>query len=515
MSDSLSTAYTAWLALISANETTFQGYVTSIEVLNTSLGTANAELVALKGQLTVIADNMDAEKNDNAATTLTYSTLLAQYNAKNAEITTKQNTINGYNAQITAININITALNNLLSISTNFTLVQRQELSKMTIEAKLNMESVSDEAKLYEYAVEYLTIKNKPSIDIEIDLIDLFSINSDFISSKYDKIKVGNYIYLDCSSLNFNYDRYRITRINHSKLDNKLSITISNKDRLNSEINYLNRIFKASAESAAVVETNKDDYGQYVKDSDTILYNDDTITNDIENGNITITKRGFMGSDIGSNGAIQLKNDKLIISTDNWTTFHTLLSGNGLYLEKNDKMARIVINPQFGFQIDKNEGTISSPIWSNQFYIDNDGNVIMDGRLKITSNGNILLDAYQDTYGGILNIYDASGNLDCKIGVESGTGSNTGGTLVLYNDSISKPRVEMGIRTDLDAGGINLKDTNGNNLVTITADSPYGQYIAVKDSSGNLISYLTLTEGYINSEKIATEDWVTANFAPL
>jgi hypothetical protein len=124
-----------------------------------------------------------------------------------------------------------------------------------------------------------------------------------------------------------------------------------------------------------------------------------------------------------------------------------------------------------------------------------------------TTGGTTLMDVFQDTYGGVLYVYDTNGNLDCKIGVESGTGSNVGGTLVLYNDSISKPRVEMGIRNDLDAGGMNLKDTNENNLVTLTADSPYGPYIAVKDSSGNLISYLTITEGYINSEKIATEVW--------
>jgi hypothetical protein len=119
---------------------------------------------------------------------------------------------------------------------------------------------------------------------------------------------------------------------------------------------------------------------------------------------------------------------------------------------------------------------------------------------------------YDSVTGGKIDTFDKSGNLNTRLGSEKGDGDNTGGTLVLYNHSENKPRVEMGIRTKYDAGGINLKNISGNNLVSLTADSPYGAYVAIKDNLGNFISYLTTTEGYINSSKIITKDYLEENY---
>ena len=54
-------------------------------------------------------------------------------------------------------------------------------------------------------------------------------------------------------------------------------------------------------------------------------------------GNAVINRRGFLGRDISGYGAIQILNDKIVISTDDFETYNTLLSGNGLYLERQDK----------------------------------------------------------------------------------------------------------------------------------------------------------------------------------
>jgi hypothetical protein len=382
MSQSLSTAYTAWLNLIASKQSTFQGYLTQIETLNSSLNTSNNELVALKEQLKVIEEAMDAEKINSTATTYEYSQLLSQANSKQSQISSKQSQIDSYTSQINTVNNNILTLNNQLSINTNFTLAQRQELSKMTIETKLTLDSVDDEQNLYEYAKAYMKIKNKPTTDISLDLVDIFSIQDNFIAKRYDKIKVGNFVILDCSSLNFNYEQYRITQISHKKLSNSLSITISNKDKVNTELNYLQRIFAKPVSAADDLEVKKPEYGQYTEDKYNIITRDDTISNDIAYNDVVINQRGFIGSDIGGYGSIQLKGDKLIISNNNWQDYHTLLSGNGLYLEKSDKTARIVINPNYGIQIDRNEGTSSSPIWNNTMYIDEDGNAIFAGIVR-------------------------------------------------------------------------------------------------------------------------------------
>lgn len=521
MSTSLSQAYTAWKNLVKSKETTFQNYLNQIESINTSLNNAKNQLATLNEELTIIEDNMDAEKVNSNATTYEYSQLYSQYLSKKSAITSKQNQINSYNNQLTNINNNIIALNALLSIENNFTLAQRQELSRMTIETKLTLDSVDDEQKLYEYALNYMKIKSKPSIDIQLDIIDLFSISNDYITSKYNKIKVGNYIYIDCSSLGFNYETYRITQISHNKLDNSLTLTISNKDRLNSELNYLNRIFKASAEAAADLETKKPDYGQYIEDKNKLITKDDTITNPISFNDTEINRRGFLGTEIGGYGAIQLKGDRLVITNDNWATYHTLLSGNGLYLEKSDKSMRIVINPSYGFQIDRNVGTATNPIWDNSVYI-SDGYIVVTGKIEGSeifggtisgteiNNGN---GTFRVTADGVL--YATEANITGNI-----TGSLITGSQITSNTQIN-------VNTNLYVGN-NIYIGLGNNIlnkgiqfnsgVSIKTYDGFSGPFGLKIDAEILHLPYTVFDSYViglEDSGYATRDWVIENFAPL
>ena len=123
--------------------------------------------------------------------------------------------------------------------------------------------------------------------------------------------------------------------------------------------------------------------------------------------------------------------------------------------------------------------------------------------------GTTLMDVFQDTNGGIIQVYDNSGNLNCKLGVESGTASNTGGTMILYNDSVSNPRVALGIDASLDAGVINLSDTADNVRASMKAyDGGAGSpAFFLVDAASAVVTYLTLTTGYINSVQIATQAW--------
>ena len=160
------------------------------------------------------------------------------------------------------------------------------------------------------------------------------------------------------------------------------------------------------------------------------------------------------------------------------------------------------------------------------FYVDIDGNIVHDGKQQTTSDGQILIENYKNINGGLTQIFDNNGNLNAKVGCENGTGANKGGTLILYNDNLYLPRVELGISTDYGAGVINLKDNNGVARIAIYADSNVGNGIFVLNSSGSVRSYLTETSGKINNSEIATTDmlpdlsgyatqsWVTANFAP-
>lgn len=372
MSDSLSTAYTAWKTLVADNETTFQDYLNQLGLLQESLNTLNNELNDLNTQLEIIEDTLDALIDSNRKNTSEYDDAYAQKKSLKTQIDNKKAEIRDVEAQIETINNDITALNNSLSLSNNFTSEQLKELSKMTIESKLSMDSVTDEKQLYEYAKSYIKLKSKPTIDIDLNIVDILSIGDSYISKHYDKIKVGNYIYLDCASLGFNYDKYRIIKINHRQLDNSLTITISNKDRVNSEINYLNRIFAASAEAADTLETNESEYSAYSEDSDTIVYKSSTIDTSettIKSNTNYINQRGFTGNSLGTrNGAIKIQGDQIVFSPDgDFETYYAILSSDGLYLETTDSTSRVVITPANGFQLDLWNSDISN--WRNAIYL--------------------------------------------------------------------------------------------------------------------------------------------------
>jgi hypothetical protein len=143
-------------------------------------------------------------------------------------------------------------------------------------------------------------------------------------------------------------------------------------------------------------------------------------------------------------------------------------------------------------------------------YLDADGTEVLDGKFLLTYLGNTLLEAYKDTNGGKIVIYDINGNTNVRIGSEGTGGANVGGVIVLFNDSATKPRVALGINAATDSGAIEALDTNGTIRAYMSGEQSGGEAgFVVYDSSGNAKSYIFETTGYINNEKIATENFVT------
>lgn len=91
--------------------------------------------------------------------------------------------------------------------------------------------------------------------------------------------------------------------------------------------------------------------------------------------------------------------------------------------------------------------------------------------------------------GEVIKLFNKNGEVNVKIGAESGDGDNVGGTIVLYNhankDAESYDRVAIGILEKDDCGIIQLMNKNG--IVN---------------------TWLTTREGYIGNSRIATEQWL-------
>ena len=142
----------------------------------------------------------------------------------------------------------------------------------------------------------------------------------------------------------------------------------------------------------------------------------------------------------------------------------------------------------------------------------------INGRFTSKSTADVtLIEMYQDTAGGRVVINDNSGNLNVKLGVESVSATNTGGTLVLYNDGVTNARFEAGCDASDDAGIANCRDSSDSVKASMRADdATFGSPVFyLVNGTGTIATYLTVTEGYIDSEQIATRAWVSANFTPL
>ena len=158
----------------------------------------------------------------------------------------------------------------------------------------------------------------------------------------------------------------------------------------------------------------------------------------------------------------------------------------GIRVVSHDKSVEILINGQEGFRITK-DGV-------QKFYIDTDGNLVMDGVQKITKNGKTIIENTSNEYGGLFLISDSNGNPVMKIGVEAGNSDNVGATLIGYNKDSNKPRFKLGIARNGDFGAFELLNSSGQVSAVLNAD----------DGNGNGIGGLR-EDGAMN--KIATQVW--------
>lgn len=216
--------------------------------------------------------------------------------------------------------------------------------------------------------------------------------------------------------------------------------------------------------------------------------------------------------------------DGLVMKNNSKDVFYLDTNGNvnmiDGYIKLTNDTNSILIDPNVGFKIIKSNNV-------DAFYVDTDGNVIHDGKQLVTYDGKILIQNWKNARGGVSSIYDNNGMLNVKIGSESGSTDNVGGTFILYSDSPyddaekSKPyrRVEAGIDKTHNAGLLILRDMNGKQRVGIYAeDTADSAIIGLFDVDGNAVTYLTETTGKINNETIATQEWVQEHFgyyAPL
>ena len=513
-STSLVSAMNAYNALLATKEGVFAGYLSTLNSLRADLLIKQNQLIALNTDLAIIQDDLDIIKNSSYSNTTDYNLRFSDQTNKQSQIASKQSEINSINVSINVVNMDINTLRNEVSYANNFTTAQLKELSNYIFEDSLTVDTIEYEDLLYEYGKKYSEIKAQPIIELNPDLIDIFS--TDDISK--NKIVAGNYVYIDCPELGFNYYLTRIVKVQHS-FNGRLSITTSNNDKINNKLMELSKhILAKSIEASNILSVNKSDYLQYVTEKSQIIFDGDTINtfkNPIQAGTMTIYRRGFLGSDIGAgNGIMQYLGDKIIVSQDNMATYNTILSARGLDLQRADKKARIRIMPEYGIQIDKNLGTADTPNWTNTLYID--------------TNGNLKLNAYDQTIStidGTLTSHASAistnaQNIALNVSSISTTNSTVSGIDTRLNsaelkitDSAIVSTVTSSTAYINDISGINSRISANTSSIAINA-SNIALKVSSTDYNGNTIASLinqTATTVSISASKIDLNGYVTVS----
>lgn len=183
-------------------------------------------------------------------------------------------------------------------------------------------------------------------------------------------------------------------------------------------------------------------------------------------------------------------------------------------IQKESVMNGVQVGNEFGIRIVNKDGSIITTLNATEgisieninknlkvFYIDTEGNLTLDGKQTVTSNGNRLIENWKNDNGGVTKIYDNNGNLNISLGVENGTAGNNGGTLIILDDG--EPKIEMSSSNG--AGIINIKDNVGPCIALYSegTNSKYGVFVREEGRMNQLASRRWVM------------DYVASNSSPL
>lgn len=376
-SANLISEWNAYSILVASATPSFNIYLSELDTLESNLLNAQQEYADLIIQKKQLEDLMDVIKATNYKNNAEYDIYYSQWEVICSYVITKQEEINSIRAMILSKWDDIYTLNNSLLYSNNFTQLVLEELINFIFEETLNLDTVDDEEQLYAYANQYIGVKSQPPINININIVDLFNCAEAYEAR--DRIVLGDYINIYQEQMGFNYTALQLVSYSHNVLGNELSLTFSNTLKLESDLYYLNDIFRTGSKALNEINNNKSNWDLYNSDKNNLIRKAtplDADETEIRAGYNYINRRGFMGEDIGSFGQIQLLKDRIIFSKDAWETFYTLLSANGLYLENMLENSRIVITPDNGFQIDQWNTDVDD--WRNVVYIGINGEFHID-----------------------------------------------------------------------------------------------------------------------------------------
>lgn len=552
MTEGLKIALIKYNELLELHKNDFSNYLTQLTTLQSNMNTKELEISALKEQLNVIENNIYVAINAGSQTveTLDLSTLHKQKTSKESEIANKKNEIDNIQSQIDVINSNITTLQNLISKSNNFTSEQLDELDFYIKQDTWQNDNISDVNELYIEGGKALNKINQPTIEYSnIGVADFLKV----VEYQHDwgKLKLGDFVTI-------NYEKFgddlklRLVEYQHDFDNNKLTLSLSNKDIKDDALRYLGNMFSNNAQTSTAVVMNK-----YIWDlsettnqqvSDIINNNLDATKNAVLSGvtqDVVIDGHGIKLSNMDNkNEQLRLLSNVIAFSEDGFAHANTAICSKGIVGENifskvigSEKL--LLTNSAGKFFVDGNKMTAIDMILSLTT-TNGKGKIFIDPTtgIKIQNNG---IDTLYMDIDGNLNLYNGYIKLDnginvIKIDPDVGikiTDNNgidvfyadTNGSLVLRNIKIMG-ELNGVTSTFIDSTGIRTNALKGlvinfDNGASLDTNSPAVRlrwtdedYIYISESyfayyqNGSILFEANSNGAYIKGNKLATQSYV-------
>lgn len=523
MSDELREAIVAWQQLKESRESEFSELLHELTDQRARLATASNQMSELKSELALLLDTLDVRNSRNEDV----SSILAQKNAKDAQLAVKEGEINTLLLQIAGIYSGLQQLNQVLSPETNLSREQLLELDEFIYEAEYANEYVSDSMQLKELALQYFKEIREPKLTASIEIVNLFKVLGMEENSDREKVRLGDYINIEYELSDIEITA-QIIGIQFQHESGTIQLTISNVAKSGTyEARQAKQIYASMGHSNAFA-ANKFAYDNNIARTDEvsqILQSTwSAIDREIEGGlnnSISMSRRGLLITDaqepqkmlILQNGVLGLsKNGGL-----NWQTAITpdgviaerllgqLIAGQNLIITnqsgsftvddrgmtatdmvlevtRENRSGRILISPHEGFRLQKNTGTTASPVWMDQIVLDTNGDVLFKGKVAIGTGNSIFKADESGIYLGSSSFSNAPFRVDPTGQMTASKVNVTGGTMAI------------GGNFNVDsAGNATMRNANINGNINMT---------------GGSISW-----GSINSDPVATGAQNAANTA--
>jgi hypothetical protein len=479
MSGSLITALDTWEAKIASNQTAYANLLTNLSDSYTLEAAQDTALIVLETELT----GLETEQKADIQGGLSISSINAQVKAKKAEIVSKQAEIAITDAATAAIIAQMQVINNDLSFETNFTTIQRSDLSHFIRGSTYNnenfiktdiMTSVEIQAmaqELYDQAIGVLAKVSEPRYEFSVESTNFVLLKS--FKAFTDQLVLGAVITIEIEDGIHSYPALLELELDYED-PTQFKMTFGNRLRLDSSDFQLSDLLNQAVNSSISTSFNSEQWGNfnnnYKNDVSTFLTSAlDASKNAVINATnqeIVINTNGLRGKYLDpltgtySPEQLWMTSNLLVMTDDNWDTARLALGkiigpdGNYTY--------GIVADTIVGRLIAGNELKIMND--ANTFIVDGAGATLTNATLTVTNqNGTskilinpidgITIQKYNPSLGSYTNNFyaDANGNLHLVGNLDAATGT--------FSGNLSAPSGTIGGWT-INTNG--LSDNNGN-----------------------------------------------------